>query len=709
MLDAATRYPMLRGRRRIQRRSRWLEHFVRGRLTARFLKRSALVLAGLLIAAAALAVVRWASAPDPADAFVASARALRAGDYSTARAQAQVAVQARPGWGAAQAMLARAAIGLGDGPSAEGAAERARANGYPAARLHHLLARAHWLSGDPEAALDEVRRTPARYRAYATRVAARVAADEGDAGKAEGLLVGVLARSPRLSAAWCDLGRIRYAAGNLAGAWDAAGRAVAFDRGDPQTLTLAGELVRTRYGLAAALPWFDAALSRDEAYPAALIEQAATLGEMGRYTEMLGSARQALAARPGDPQALYLLAVMAARAGRYDLARVMLSRGNGGMDAMPGALLLQGALDYAQDRPQQAIGAWSELVAQQPFNVAARRLLGAAQWRAGDARGALATLRPIALRADADSYALGVVARAFEATGQRAWAARFLDRAAAPGAGGAAPFGNDDALPVLELAMLSAPGDPAKVVEYVRGLVEAGRADDALARALDLARAAPGAPAAQLLAGDVLTTMRRPAEALTAYRGAANLSFSTPTLLRLIEAAGASGRPEIATRALELYLAQNPSSPAAERLAANLQTGSRDWNGALRTLDGLRLAVGARDAMLLAALARAEAEGGDAKRGVRFGRSAYGLAPMNAAVCDAYGWALYQSGDVPGALQLATKAVALAPRDPVARWHQGQLFAEASKKIAARAAIMQALAEPAFGDRKAALALLRAM
>lgn len=709
MLDRPARYPLLRGRRRIQRRSRSLEHFIRGRLALVSLRRLGLVAMALSSLVAVVMVARRASAPDPEEALSASFRALEAGKYSAALRHARDAATARPDWGAAQAGLARAALALGDGPAAEGAAERALGAGYPAARLHHLLARAHWLTGDPEAALDQVRRTPARYRAQAARVEALVVADGGDAGKAERLLVAVLARRPSSAAVWVDLGRIRFEAGDLAGAWAATDRAVALDRRHPEVLTLAGELVRTRYGLVAAMPWFDAALRRDPAFPAALIEQAATLGEMGRYTEMLGAARAVLAVRPGNPQALYLLAVMAAREGRFDLARTMLARAGGSLDAMPGALLLQGALDYAQDRPEQAIGRWSELVARQPMNVAARRLLGAAQWRAGNAKGALATLRPIALRADADSYTLGVAARAFEATGERAWAARMLDRASATAAGGSAPFGNDDALPVLELALLQSPGDPLKVVEYVRGLVEAGRAEDALARALELARAAPGAPAAQLLVGDVLTATRRPAEALTAYRSAASLAFTAPALLRLVEAAAASGRPAIATRALELYLTQNPSSPVAERIAVNVQSRARDWQGAVETLDWLRASVGPRDAVLLAALARAEAEGGDAARGVSFGRAAYALAPMNASVADSYGWALYQAGDVAAALQLAAKAVALAPGDPGVRWRLAQLLAEAGKPIAARGAIMQALAHPDFAERKAALALLRAM
>src|SRR3546814_10033844 len=71
--------------------------------------------------------------------------------------------------------------------------------------------------------------------------------------------------------------------------------------------------------------------------------------------------------------------------------------------------------------------------------------------------------------------------------------------------GAATPFGTDDSIAILAAAADDAPGDPQAAVDYVRGLIETGRHDDALARARHLAHAAPGAPAAQLLVGDVLT------------------------------------------------------------------------------------------------------------------------------------------------------------------------------------------------------------
>jgi len=57
-------------------------------------------------------------------------------------------------------------------------------------------------------------------------------------------------------------------------------------------------------------------------------------------------------------------------------------------------LLLDGLLAYPAGAYEQAIGQWRGLVGRQPMNIAARRLLGAALLRTGDAKGALDTLRP---------------------------------------------------------------------------------------------------------------------------------------------------------------------------------------------------------------------------------------------------------------------------------------------------------------------------
>lgn len=701
MLEAPALYPMLARRRRRRRLSTRLRKVATG-----WAGRALLAL--LLVAGVAYGIVRLAeraAMPDAATALRDGEAALKRANYSAARNHLLAAVQAEPGNARAQRDLARSYVLLGDGVPAQGALERAAQAGAPASELHSLRAAAMLLQGDADGAIAEAALSS---DVDARRVRARALAAKGDPAAAMAALQGVIASDPRNAAAWSDLGRIRLDNGDVGGASDAAQRAVALDANNLDALVLRGETVRSQYGLAASLPWFEAALKHDAYLHAALIEYAGTLGDIGRYGDSLDAARRALAARPGSPQALYQMAVIAARAGNMPLAGDLLDRTGGALDGLPGGLLLSGGVDYAAGRYEQAAVKWRALVAQQPMNIAARRLLGATLLRSGDAAGALAALRPIALRADADSYTLGLVARAFEAQGQRDWAARFLDRAARPALAVAAPFGQDDDDAVLADAVADHPDDPGAMVGLVRGLIERGEGTAALGRAEALVRVANGAPAAQLLVGDVNAVQGRWAAAAVAYAHAADLRFDRAVLLRLVEAWGRTGASDKAADAVALYLAQAPVDPVARRAVANLQLVSGDARGAIATLEALRVDLGGQDAVLLTRLAYAYTLAGDPQGALPYARAAYRLQPMSAGTSDAYGWALFYAGDTAGALQLLDKAVRIAPQ-ATTRWHLAQALADAGRTAEAKEMIAAALHDPAFGERAAATKLLAAL
>ena len=680
------------------------------------LRRGTRIAVGTAAAFVSAALLAFATtAPAHADAATArnelslSTMMLKAGNYSAARSHAQAAVKADPNWGLAHAMLARTFLALGDGVAAEGELGRARDAGFDPARAHQLYAHAWLLQGDTKRALDEAAKAAPRYAGYAIRVGARALAAQGDNAGAQAALDTLITDAPKDSFAASDLARIKYKAGDVAGAIGAAQRAIDLDANNIEALTLRGELVRSQYGLVAALPWFENALAHDAYYHPALIEYAGTLGDVGRYGDMLEATRAALAARPGSPQALYLQAVLAARAGNDDLARSLLERTRGQLGGMPGALLLGGTLAYKAGAYQQAIDNWRGLVGQQPTNIVARRLLGAALLRSGDARGALDVLRPVALRPDADSYTLALVGRAFEQTGERDWAAKYLDRAALPESVGSSPFGMDDGVPALSEAAASTPDEPVAQLGLIRGLIDAGDTDAALAQAQTLAKRTPGAPAAHLAVGDTLMAMKRYGDAADAYTRAANIRFDGPTMLRATDALDRAGRRAEAANVLALFLSQNPQNVAAQRLTAHWQIAGGDWAAAIDTLEGLRQRIGNRDAALLAELSYAYTGSDDADAGLVYGKAAYALAPMNPAATDAYGWALYQQGRSEPALQLLEKAASIAPDHSVLRWHLGQAYADLDRDAEAATQIRAALADPSFGDRAAAAAALRAL
>ena len=649
----------------------------RVRIPAPWLRRGVLALAAaIVLIAAGLGIRHWRLMPHPSHArgnVVAALDAYRLGNMSAARAAAAEAVRNDPDWSTAHALLARMYLAAGNGEAAQAELDRAKATGFDPARLHQLYAEALLQQDRADQAIVEADRTPARYAAYALRIKARALTASGNLPAGRDLLQQWLAQQPGDEAAWRDLARLRRQSGDIAGADEAVDRALTIDKRDADAMTIKADLVRERYGLAASLPWFDAALKIDPGNPDMLLDQAATLGDLGRHSAMLAATRAALAQRPDDPMAYYLQAVLAARAGDDDLARALLAKTDGALDDMPGALLLGGVLDYRGGAFLQAADKWGAVSGDQPFNLTLRRLLGAALVAAGNAPDALDALRPVGLRADADAYTLTLVARAFEAQGERDWAARFLDRAASSQRPSSAPFGSDDGVTTLAGVVNAAPGDPVAQLGLIRGFLEAGQGAAALSHAQMLATAEPGSPQAQTVLGDTLWSLGRYGEAAVAYQRAANLDFDTPTMLRLVEALDRTGQRAGAQRALTLFLSQNPADVAGRRLAANWQLAAHDWTAAIATLQGLRATTGNRDAAILGELALAYAEAGDASTGRRYGAAAYALAPMNPAVVDAYGWALAKAGDRDGARQLLTKAVSLAPADPGIRAHMASI------------------------------------
>lgn len=650
MIEGPATYPLLRRRR---------QRTPRARRRALWIRLAAICTGSVVIVLSIIAIARYAAAPDPVAETRAATAAFAAGNYSAARHHAEAVVAVSPRRPDALMLLARANLSLGDADRAEGALNRAYRAGVAKEIIRPLLAEAWLRQGDTDRAL---RATAGEDAGPAViRIHARALAASGDVTGATAALTALLAAHPDDASAWITLARIRLDAGDIGNADIAAQRALSISRADPIALTLRGEIVRSRYGLNAALPWFEAALARDAYYHPALIEYAATLGELGRYRETLSITRRALIARPGSPQALYLQAALAARAGRIALARALLAKTEGAIDGVPGVVLLSGAIAYASGDYEQAVARWRELVGRQPMNLAARRLLGAALIRSGDLPGALDVLRPAALREDADSYTLALVGRAFEASGERDWAARFLDRAATPSLGTPAPFASDASVEVLAGQAADAPGDPTAIVPLVRAMLEGGDRTGALSRAQALATASPGAPAAQLLLGDTLAIAGRHAPALAAYARAADLRFDQPGFLRLTEAAAQSGNALQGARAVALYRAQNPEDIAARRILANLQLGAGQWNEAIATLETLARTVGPRDTLLLSQLAYAHAGAGDGAIARRYGRRAYERAPTNPTTVDAYGWAAYADGDVTTARILLQKAVTLAP------------------------------------------------
>lgn len=621
------------------------------------------------------------SAGGPEKAYERGVAAFEANQPRTARIEFMNAIKADPNNARARVMQARTYLLLGDGVAAEAEVRRARQLGVAASETAPLLAHAYLLQNQPQRAIEESRSAAPAHAAYAARVRGLAHAALGDGARALVEFRQAVAANDKDADIWADLSRFRRSEGDLAGALQAADRAVALAPNDADILVLRGELTRGQYGLAAAMPWFDRALEVDPDHVPALLERSATLGDLGRMREMLQGTRHVLSLQPKQPIAFYLQAMLAARARNYPLARSLYQRTGGALDGTPAGMLLASAIEYQTGNVEQAIKRLDRLIAAQPGNRKARRLLAASHWKHGDTRATIETLRPLVDRPDADSYSLALMGEALKRQGDTAAAAPYLARAAQPPKRGGALLSapvSDKQLAQLRRDAAARPGHAPDQIALIGALLSRGLRDEALQRARKLQADNPGAPDAHILVGDALGIGGDFAGAAQEYRKAANLAFTEPVALRLIEALQRSGQGREAARVLELFLGQNPQNVPAQLLAGGIYMQQSRWADAVRLYEGLRKRLGDGDATILNNLAWAYSELGQYRKAIPLAQKAWALDRRNPSTTDTLGWLLYKSGaNREQGAALIERAARGAPADPMIRQHLGTVRAGA--------------------------------
>ena len=600
--------------------------------------------------------------------------ALEKGDPRTARIEFLNAIKARPSDAKVRLAQAEAYLALRDGAAAQAEVERARKLGASAGETAHLLAHALLLQGRHQQAVQEAAAAAPGRRGSASWVQGLALMALGDGAGAEAAFAEAKAAAPGDHRVWTAFARFRRDHGDVQGALRSADKAVALKPNDVEALTLRGELTRSQYGLTAAMPWFDRALEVDPNNEIALLERAATFGDMGRMQAMLADTRKVLSLSSSNPRAFYLQAMLAARAGNFRLAHSLYQRTRGRLDDQPATMLLASGIDYQTGNVQQAITRLVKLVEMQPGNRKARRLLAASQWRLGDAAATIQTLRPIADLDDADLYTLTLMGRALARQGATERAAIYFARAAQPQQRSASALSSGpvsaERLAELRYGARADPGNPEAQIRLIGALLSSGLGDEALNRARSLQAANPGVPDAHVLVGDALGMRGDFAGAAEQYRKAANLAFTEPTAMRMIEALERSGQAAAAAHVLQIFLQQNPRSVPAQLLAANAYMRARNWAAAIRAYEGLRKRLGDRDAAMLNNLAWAYSEQGDYERAIPLARRAWALDKSNPATADTLGWLLVKSGrNKAEGLVLLERAARGAPTDAEIRRH----------------------------------------
>lgn len=470
-----------------------------------------------------------------------------------------------------------------DGVAAEAALRRELEGGAAAASLVPFLGEAEMLQGN----LAEAERWLGR-GVFAPEVAThgyhmlgRLRMRQGDLAAGGRAFDRALAAGPGSPELWVDIGRLRWRGGEQAEALEAAERAIQEGPQNAAALLFRAQLERDSQGNAAALPLIQWGLAADPDDPDLLAERSATLGELGRATEMLAATRALAKVAPGDRRALYLQAVLAARAGRNELARSLLQRSGDIERALPAATLLLAVIDMHDGNYASAAQGLDVLARRQPDNRRVRLLLGRALALGGNHRELVARF------ADKPTtpYLAMVVGRAYEALGDRVKAAPYLDAAYAGGDLRLIPLGERTAIEAVEDRT---DVDAADVVALARGLIARGKGDEARRRAARFLARNPGSGDAAALAGDAALAAGKAKAAVALYRRAAAIRRTWPLALRMAAAFDRAGRPDRATALIAEHLAGEPANADAAAVLARRLLDSGDEGRASILLDYAR-------------------------------------------------------------------------------------------------------------------------
>lgn len=590
----------------------------------------------------------------------------KSGDSRAARIELLNAIKADPKWIDARVAQAEVLLRLNDGIGAEAELKQAFDLGLKQALVRHYYGHALQLQGNFKRAREqlEAQDIPPPNQGYAARILGRLALQIDDvdlAAKSFDRAIQLDGKNPEV---WVDVARFRSDYGDQAGAIAAVEEAVKLAPANVQALQYRGELLRVQFGLKAALPWFERALQIDPNNVAVLTEYAATLGDMGRMTEMLAVARQIIALDGRNPRAFFMQAVLAARAGKYDLARTLLQKTDGQMDGVPAFLLVQAIIEQGDGNYNLAVDKFSRLAKLQPYNLQAQNLLARALYLAGDAEESVNTLKQQVNHGGATPYALWLAGRGLEAIDDRKQAIGVFNRAAIHDIGNQEAFVTDVPRNVLQAEADRKPKDARVVIPYIRTLFNDGELATALKLAKQLQSDNAGTSAAHILVADIALKMGNYDEALDALDKAKKIQFTESVMLRIVDALRAKGDFQRSGELLAQYLSYNPSNVAGLRWMAYAHLETGNWATAAAILEHLRARIGENDALIMAGLAQAYTGLGKSESAIGAGQIAYMVQPSSPVVAHLYGLALMTNpARYADGAALIEKAVTIMPKN----------------------------------------------
>lgn len=422
----------------------------------------------------------------------------------------------------------------------------------------------------------------------------------GNLQEAARLLDEARASEPGNAQIWVAISRLRFRGGEHLSAIEAADKALELAPGHGEALLMRGQLVRDSHGLAESLVWFEAAVEADPENPEVLGEYAATLGDAGRHSDMLSAAEDLSDLDSENTQALYLRAVLAARAGKPVLAKSLLDRSGWRQNGVASALQLDAVIDLEQGNADTAVETLTELIRRQPTNRRVRDLYARALWDAGRDEKLVKDLASVIEGPDANAYVMMLVGRAHERLGNRARAAELISKAYA--------MQDADWDSLSSRGFLG--GNLAGPTTNVRTAIESGNASGAFRQAEGFKRQYPQSADVLALAGDAALANGSLSNAIANYTASAKVRRPWPLTSKLVEALRQAGEEQAANALLSRYTLSDPRNADAILSLVKIAQENEDWDRvSALTQYAIDLGTGQDPSVLQSSLAAANALG----------------------------------------------------------------------------------------------------
>lgn len=491
-------------------------------------------------------------------------------------------------------------------------------------------------------------------RGHGYHMLGRLEMEEGNLPEAGQAFDKALSDKPEDAELWVDIGRLRYRGGEQLQAVEASVKAVKFGPENPVALRFRAQLVRDSEGMQAALIWFEQALERNPENTELLYEYAATLGELGRAREMLVIVRQIAKIDPANRKIYYLQAVLAARAGKFELARLLLLRADKATLEMPAAMLLSGIIDIKNGNFASSAQTLEALAAKQPENRRVQQVLARALSLGGNDAEVVYRYADQAQLPSASPYLKTLVARSYEALDKRDKAAPLLDEAARRRSGKLVAVGGASTLDAAE-ARGGVSGRDA--LDLIRARIVSGNAGNAAFTAAKLVRLFPGSFDALSLAGDANLAARQYKAARANYSKAATIRQPWTLTRKMIAASRADRQSDEAVAILARYFVGDQANAEAATLLAREAVAREDWDSAAIFADHALLNGGAKDFILLSLRSEIAMNREEFEFALVVAEEAYRIQPMNHEVTAQLASAYAEiEGGAPYVRQLNAKA-----------------------------------------------------